>query len=176
MELPFGDIPIFSRKAFMQLKKQVFRDQPRKARVHASFWVDALMLWRGCLALLLLLVVNGCQTYTDQNRAALAYWQQGDLVSAERELQRKATQSLGTKDHVLWHLEHATSQLVAGDAESSLLSFDKAENQIEAYEQKGLISLSQTSMELGTYISNQANRPYLGRSYDKTMLLSLIHI
>ena len=170
MELPLVHMPVLSRKAFMQLKKQVCRDLPCKARVHTSFWVNALMLWRCFLALLLLLVVNGCQTYTDQNRAALAYWQQGDLVSAERELQRKATHSLGTKDHVLWHLEHATSQLVAGDAESSLLSFDKAENQIEAYEQKGLISLSQTSMELGTYISNQANRPYVGRSYDKTML------
>ncbi|MEK9949648.1 MAG: hypothetical protein VW579_10830, partial [Verrucomicrobiales bacterium] len=103
-------MPVLSRKAFMQLKKQVCRDLPCKARVHTSFWVNALMLWRGFLALLLLLAVNGCQTYTDQNRAALAYWQQGDLVSAERELQRKATHSLGTKDHVLWHLEHATSQ------------------------------------------------------------------
>ena len=118
----------------------------------------------------LLLISTGCQTYTDQSKIAVSLWENGDIAGAEAEFSRLSEKKAGTKDHVLYKLETGLVHRDNGNTDLSQTSLQSAEDRISDYENKGLISLSQTSMEAGTYMSNQANRPYVGRSYDKTML------
>lgn len=119
-----------------------------------------------CFALLAFFAA-GCQTYKEQGSKAFNHWESGDVASAVTEFGEHAQKNEGTKDHVIWHLEHATALRVNDQPKESLMAFEAAERKIDEYESMANTSVSR---EAGATISNQANLPYRGRAYDKIML------
>lgn len=71
------------------------------------------------------------------------------------------------KDAIIWRLEDGAVLRANGQYEDSNKAFDMAEQKIDDYEQKAKVSVSD---ETGALLSNQAELPYEGRSYDGIML------
>lgn len=113
------------------------------------------------------LYVTGCQHYGKQSSKAIGHWNSGQIDLAVAEFGKQAEKNHDTKDHVVWHLEHATALRANDQIVDSTLAFEKAEVKIDEYEAKAEVSISR---EAGATMSNQANLPYRGRAYDKIML------
>jgi uncharacterized protein len=126
----------------------------------------ASMIRPFALAVFGVVVLTGCQTYQQQNKAA-GTWKSGAFVAAAREYGDKADKNDGGKDAVIWRLEEATALRAAGDYSNSIVAFNRAARLIDDYDEKAKVSVSR---ETGALLSNQANLPYRGREYDKVML------
>ncbi len=111
------------------------------------------------------MVLAGCQTYNQQNKFADVY-RHGDLANAEKEAAKKAADTQNSKDAVIWRLEEAAILRAANKLEASNKSFDAAEQRIDQYAQEAKVKVGS---EAGALLSNQANLPYRGRSYDGIM-------
>lgn len=112
------------------------------------------------------LLATGCQTYQQQNKV-IVYWNQGDLTNAVVEAQKQADHHANNKDAVIWRLEDGAVLRAAGRYGDSNQAFDEAQNKIDDYALKAKVHVSD---EAGALLSNQANLPYEGRSYDGIML------
>lgn len=110
---------------------------------------------------------TGCRTYYDQSASFRSAWVQGDFERAARLGLQKAAKYDGTKDGVVWHLEAGAALRPLGRYGESNDQLAAAAGQIELYEQQARVRVS---VELGSAFSNQQNRPYEGRAYDKIML------
>lgn len=146
--------------------------------------VRRLVWWAAHLAGLLLL--TGCQTYSEQARGFAEAVKGGDLAAAVAAIDRQADRGAGTKDEVIYRLEQGATlraAALAGPAimapegepagvragyyRRSLAAFDQADAQISRWEQQARVKLG---AEAGALLTNQANTPYRGRSYDKVMM------
>ena len=112
------------------------------------------------------LFATGCQTYQQQNKV-IVYWNQGDLTNAVVEAKKQADHNANDKDAIIWRLEDAAVLRAAGLYGDSNQAFDEAQNKIDDYALKAKVHVSE---EAGALLSNQANLPYEGRSYDGIML------
>jgi hypothetical protein len=112
------------------------------------------------------LLATGCRTYQDQNRV-IQYWRQGNLTNAVVEAKKMVDQNPNNKDTIIWRLEQGAVLRAAGKYEDSNLAFDKAQEKIDKYAQEAKVKIGN---EAGALLSNQANLPYEGRSYDGIML------
>lgn len=99
----------------------------------------------------------------------MQYWKNGETTLAVKEFGKLAEKSAESKDHIIWNLEYATTLRNNNSPQHSLEVFQIAEDKINEYENKAQVSVSS---EVGAAVSNQANLPYRGRSYDKIMLNS----
>lgn len=122
-------------------------------------------------ALLLLLAfalatLTGCSTYNQKNKFG-QFWDRGDLASADREATLKADKEANSKDAIIWRLEQAAILRAAGKYEESNKAFDQAQEKIDQYAEEAKVKVGS---EIGAMVSNQANLPYRGRSYDGIML------
>ncbi|MBI2518053.1 MAG: hypothetical protein HYV95_14205 [Opitutae bacterium] len=133
-----------------------------------------------------MLVLTGCQTYSEQTRGFAESLRGGDLPAAVDEIDRQANRSAGTKDEVVYRLEQGATlraAALAGPAvmapaaeptgvragyyRRSLAAFDQADDRISHWEREARMKLG---AETSALLTNQANLPYRGRSYDKVML------
>lgn len=112
------------------------------------------------------LLATGCQTYQQKN-SVIVYYRAGDLDRAAREAAKRADSSANGKDAIIWRLEDGAVLRTLGDFQDSNIAFDKAQDKMDDYAQKAKVSISR---ETGALLSNQANLPYEGRSYDGIML------
>ncbi|MGH7975454.1 MAG: COG3014 family protein [Limisphaerales bacterium] len=112
------------------------------------------------------LLATGCTTYQQQNHA-IQYWQHGDLTNAVIEATKKADENENNKDAIIWRLEEGAALRANGQYEDSNRAFDTAQNKIDQYAQEAKVKVGH---EAGALLSNQANLPYEGRSYDGIML------
>ena len=113
------------------------------------------------------LLTAGCQTYQQQNRAIYQNWQQGNLTNAVIGATKMAESKTNSLDAIIWRLEQATVLRANGQYEDSNKAFDRAQEKIDDYAQRAKVSVSS---EAAALMSNQANLPYEGRSYDGIML------
>ena len=112
-------------------------------------------------------LLPACQTYQQQGNKAMQHWKNGETTLAVEEFGKLADKNVKSKDHIIWNLEYATALRSNNSPQHSLEVFQIAENKIDEYENKAKVSASR---EAGAAVSNQANLPYRGRSYDKIML------
>ena len=113
-----------------------------------------------------LLLGTGCQTYTQQNKAA-GPWSAGDIPAAVKQYESMANKNKNGKDAIIWRLEQATALRALGKFQESNDAFQLAEDKINEYEQKAKTRVGQ---EAAALLSNQATLAYEGRTYDKVML------
>ena len=118
------------------------------------------------LVITIALFATGCQTYQQKNRV-IVYWRSGQITQAAQEATKRADRTAGGKDAVVWRLEEGATLRALGEYQQSNDAFDKAEDGINDYAQKAKVSVSH---EAAALLSNQANLPYEGRSYDGIML------
>jgi hypothetical protein len=123
-----------------------------------------------CLILAAVVVMaisaTGCRTYQQKNKVVV-YWRAGALDAAAKEATKEADKNAGGKDAVVWRLEQGATLRALGEFQASNDAFDKAQDKMDDYAQKAKVSVSR---ETGALLSNQANLPYEGRSYDGIML------
>ena len=112
------------------------------------------------------LLTTGCQTYQQKNKV-IVYWRQGDVPKAQAEATKEADANANGKDAIVWRLEQGATLRALGKYQESNKAFDLAQDRMDDYEQKAKVSISR---ETGSLLSNQANLPYEGRSYDGIML------
>lgn len=112
------------------------------------------------------LLTAGCQTYRQENKV-IVYYRAGDLDGAEREASKRAEKSANGKDAIIWRLEEGAVLRALGKFQESNIAFDQAQDRMDDYARKAKVSISR---ETGALLSNQANLPYEGRSYDGIML------
>ncbi len=112
------------------------------------------------------LLATGCQTYQQKNKV-IVYWREGDIHRAAEEARKRADKSAGGKDAVVWRLEEGATLRALGKYQESNVAFDQAQDKMEDYAQKAKVQLGH---EAAALLSNQANLPYEGRSYDGIML------
>lgn len=112
------------------------------------------------------LLATGCTTYQQQNHA-IEYWRQGNIPQAAAEAVKMADDNTDNKDTVIWRLEEGAVLRANGQYDDSNKAFDEAADKIDHYEEAAKISVSG---EAGAFLSNQAELPYEGRSYDGIML------
>jgi hypothetical protein len=111
--------------------------------------------------------LTGCTTYQQQGEKVTQLWRHGKAEEASIEYTNKAEKESKTKDAVIWRLEQGTAMRAAGHVNESTAAFEKAEQKIDEYEKAAKVSVSS---EAAATMSNLANLPYKGRSYDKIML------
>lgn len=121
----------------------------------------------GFSAAVLIVLATGCSTYESHTRDMTAAWVGGRPQFASEQFAKAATKHDNGKDSIVWHLEAGASARAIGNYQLSNQHFDTAANQIDAYEQKAKVKIGH---EAAAILSNQANLPYEGRSYDKIML------
>jgi uncharacterized protein len=112
------------------------------------------------------LLTTGCKTYQEKNRV-INYWQQGNLKGAVAEADKMADKNADNKDAVIWRLEQGAVLRANGQYEASNRAFDAAQNKIDQYAREAKVKIGN---ETGALLSNQAELPYQGRSYDGIML------
>jgi uncharacterized protein len=108
----------------------------------------------------------GCSTYKDQNRV-IVYWRQNNLTNAVVEATKMAEKKVKGKDAIIWRLEQGSVLRGNGQYQESNVAFDKAQARIDQYSQEAKVKVAN---EAGALLSNQANLPYVGRTYDGIML------
>ncbi len=89
------------------------------------------------------------------------------MTNAVVEATKMADKNATGKDTVIWHLEQGTVLRGAGKYVESNKVFDEAQTRIDQYSQEAKVKVSN---EAGALLSNQANLPYQGRTYDGIML------
>jgi hypothetical protein len=129
-----------------------------------------LMFRKYCHLLMLLTFVaamtTGCETYSHKNKV-IVYWREGNVPAAAKEAAKRADKSGDGKDSVIWHLEEGATLRALGKYQESNAAFDRAQDKMDDYAEKAKVSISR---ETGAFLSNQANLPYEGRTYDGIML------
>ncbi len=90
----------------------------------------------------------------------------GALAFAER----KHASTSGTGDELVWLLECGSLQFYLGDYEAALDSFRLCESLIEEYDERALISLTDTGSEAAAVLSNENALPYRGWCRDRVAL------
>jgi hypothetical protein len=117
----------------------------------------------GLFALLMLLA--GCESYTNQTQDLRAVWNGGNYASAAQLATDAATNS-SPNDAVLWNLEAGAAARAAGDAQGSLMAFNRADRLFDYWDTQPEISISRESVSL---LVNPTVLPYRGTDYDRIM-------
>ena len=144
------------------------------------------------------LALTGCQTYTSQTANRDSAVRSGNYQFAVAEANKAAEKNKNGKDAILYRLEQGAilrsaafadlppppvvalptepgavpAEIPAHDPIATFLNesieaFDLAEERVNQYEEEARVRVGAT---LGSTLTNQANVPYIGRSYDKVML------
>jgi len=112
-------------------------------------------------------LTGGCATYTQQNKALTSQVRTGDVGAAATNYGAKAESQKNSKDAIIWRLEQAATLRAAGKFKESNDAFSQAEDGIDKYEESAKVKVGREALAL---LSNQANLPYEGRTYDGIML------
>ena len=108
---------------------------------------------------------SGCASTKNLSKA----WEAGDIKGSVAEASRKAeNKTLGSaKDVVVWRLNEGAARRAAGEYEQSNKALDLAEEEIDKFEEKAKVKVSQEAIGI---ISNLEMLDYEGHAYDKIMM------
>ena len=133
----------------------------------------ALRQFSLALFAVLLLVATGCSTIVTSSRQKLPMMEQfaaGDVAGALAFAQKKHVSAAGSVDELVWLLECGSLQFYLGQYEAALDSFRLCEALIEEYDERALVSLTDTSTEALAVLSNENALPYRGWCRDRVAL------
>lgn len=110
----------------------------------------------------------GCASYNNQTESLINAWEAGNYAVAAQELENQTSKhGGGDKDRLVWNLERGAVMRGAGDFESSLSSFEIAEEMVQSAEEQAKTQVSDEAVAL---ITNLTEIPYKGYFYDRIML------
>jgi len=118
------------------------------------------------IAGLVLALVGGCAGHKKKTDAILQSYRAGQMDAALAQVEEAVADS-NEKDELIWLLEAGAVARAAGDYELSNDYFDRADAIYSDYRMEAEVSLSD---EAAATITNQAELPYRGRTYDGIML------
>jgi len=114
---------------------------------------------------LLVLLMNGCASYTDQTQSIRAEWNVGNYPAAAQIASQASAKSSSTNT-VLWDLEAGATARAAGDTAGSVEAFKRADTLFDYWDTQPEISISRESASL---LINPTVLPYRGTDYDRIM-------
>ena len=118
------------------------------------------------LSLLVLLpLLAGCASYTDETVQLRGAWGAGNFPGAEGVAQA-GVKDAPSRDEVLWNLEAGATARAAGDIPASMAAFNKADQLFDYWDTQPEISISKETEGL---LVNPTVIPYRGRDYDRIM-------
>ena len=94
----------------------------------------------------------------------------GNAAGALEFAEKKHASTSGMGDELVWLLECGSLQFYLGDYEAALDSFRLCESLIEEYDERALISLTDTGEEAAAVLSNENALPYRGWCRDRIAL------
>lgn len=114
-------------------------------------------------------ICTGCVTYHEQTKSVRDAFGRGNTKAAAKALGEHADKC-DKKDSVVFHLEAGSAYRATGDTgdfTNSNRHFEDAGAQIAKFEEQAKVKVG---LEFLGLMTNQANLPYVGRSYDSIML------
>ncbi len=127
-------------------------------------------LWLGLPILCATLAFSGCATYTAQTAALRANWSNGNITAAANAASGLAEKSGPPRDRVLLRLEQANILRAAGDSRTSAAIFEEINAGFEKDDFGPDVRISSSGAGL---ITNPAQTPYTGRTYDRIFATAL---
>lgn len=112
----------------------------------------------------LCLSLGGCATYTAQTAALRSNWSSGNIAAAATAASGLAEKSGPPHDRLLLRLEQANILRAAGDFQASAAIFEEANATFEDDDLGPDLRISSAGAGL---ITNPAQTPYTGRTYDR---------
>jgi len=108
---------------------------------------------------------SGCASTKNLSKA----WEAGKIHAVAMEASANAESHAPgkAKDRVMWRLNQGAALRAAGEFEESNKAFDLAEEDIDQFEEKARIKVSQETIAI---ISNLEMLDYEGHAYDKIMM------
>lgn len=116
---------------------------------------------------------SGCSTIVNSHRQKepmMESYLKGDVSSVLGIINDKLKSTSGTGDELMWVLEAGSMNFFTGNYPSSLDYFRKAEELIEEYDERALISLRDSGSEGVMAVTNLNALPYRGFCRDRIVL------
>ncbi len=113
------------------------------------------------------LAAGGCVSYSRQASSLNNAWESGNVDRAARVASSAAERRHGSRDEILWHLEHGAALRAAGRYAESTAAFDAAESRINDFEARARL---RAGVEAAAAVTNLNALPYEGYAYDKVMM------
>ncbi len=117
--------------------------------------------------LLIVALLSGCATHTDETKQMREHWAGGRNNEAHAEISETVKDKTGTGDELVWKLELGAVARSCGNFDVSNKAFSSAHALIEKFENESDVKLTQEAKAL---LTNQSYIPYKGYNYDKIML------
>lgn len=132
--------------------------------VHSNVKSCAWIIFVVCMAGWL---IGGCASYNAQTQKISQSYELGSIQAAAAQISAEAEKREDGKDAVIWRLEQGAILRAAGQLEESNRAFDKAEEEINKFEEKAKVKVSREALAA---VTNLTTLPYEGFAYDKIMM------
>ncbi len=144
------------------------RFAPSGSSARAGIRIERPLRLCPLIALLLLsLAAGGCASYSRQAGNLSNAWESANLERATRVTSAAAERRDGTRNEILWFLEHGAALRAAGNYEESNRAFDAAEERINRHEERARFRVG---IEAAAAVTNLNALPYDAYAYDKVMM------
>lgn len=112
------------------------------------------------------LCLGGCASYTDRTAEAYQAFRSGRFERAA-ELYSDADR---TDSEFLAGAESGTVALAAGDWAGAREAFERAAERVREHEERALVSAESAAEQLGGFLLNESQLPYVGEGYERVLL------
>lgn len=126
----------------------------------------------GTVLLLVTVLLHGCSAFTsyrDRIEGPLQKFESGDFEGAYEGLEKRARK--GTA-RLAYLLEAATVLHTEGDLKESTRIFSASEDLIRSYEERAVISVTETAAKGASLVLNEKTIPYEGEPFEKVLVHS----
>jgi len=130
------------------------------SNVKGHVWIILVVCMTGWL-------IGGCASYNKQTQKIGQSYELGNIQAAAAQISAEVEKRGNSKDAIVWRLEQGAILRAAGQLEDSNKAFDKAEEEINKFEEKAKVKISRESLAI---VTNLTNLPYEGFAYDKIMM------
>lgn len=125
------------------------------------------------LLLILTICATGCSSIYDahsQKSAMMSSYLRNDNARAVKLIADKLESTGGSGDELMWQLEAGSANFALGNFHASVRHFEQAEQIIEAYDYRAIISLRDGTNEAVSLFTNPNILPYKGLCRDRIAL------
>lgn len=112
-------------------------------------------------------LIGGCASYNKQTQKISQSYELGNIQEAAAQISAEAEKRGNGKDAIVWRLEQGAILRAAGQLEDSNKAFDRAEEEINKFEEKAKVKVSREAL---VTVTNLTTLPYEGFAYDKIMM------
>ena len=126
--------------------------------------------WRLWMVLLVVCLSPGCSTFTsypDNIESPLQNFEAGNFRAAFEEVEDRSQKGL---NRLVYQLEAAMVLHTEGDLERSNEIFSRSEDTIRTYEEKAVVSISDTAAQGASLLVNEKTIPYQGEGFEKVLI------